>query len=299
MRPIVLPNKSNRTPKSSKNYQQSNKPMFISGANFPNWKKGMNLDLLNVRKILTGSGDMFTNSDDVNASTSNPVLATLAALAAANSSSSSSVSDALQWLETHGISMNNTSTDAAIFQNAFESGQTMSLTEAGKLALNFVKDQQIQSSSVTNSNTNSKNSKVITIVADSAQLPQIISSTKATPIVLVSGSSLPEESQSHSTGQTRFLSNRKNTNSVKIGKTIATTDPKVNNSSKTSNIKHVLISSSANESIQQEIVRERDKLINEVKSLKQELEEYKNKLLEKDKELERYKKQLDELGANH
>ncbi len=273
--------------------------MFISGANFPNWKKGMNLDLLNVRKILTGSGDMFTNSDDVNASTSNPVLATLAALAAANSSSSSSVSDALQWLETHGISMNNTSTDAAIFQNAFESGQTMSLTEAGKLALNFVKDQQIQSSSVTNSNTNSKNSKVITIVADSAQLPQIISSTKATPIVLVSGSSLPEESQSHSTGQTRFLSNRKNTNSVKIGKTIATTDPKVNNSSKTSNIKHVLISSSANESIQQEIVRERDKLINEVKSLKQELEEYKNKLLEKDKELERYKKQLDELGANH
>ncbi|CAG2164502.1 unnamed protein product [Oppiella nova] len=282
MRPIVLPNKANRTSKSPKNYLHSNKPIFPAGVN---WKRGED------------------------GSTANPVLTTLAALAAAGSGCS--VGDALQWLESQGISVNSPATDSAIFQNAFESGQTMSLTEAGKLALNFVKDQQIQrpiqtSSSVTTNVTNSttsgstNSSKVITIVADSAQLPQIISSTQATPIVVVSGSGLSDshDSQSPNPSQKFTQINRKNINTIKINKTLTTTTARLNSISK-SPIKHVLISNSSTDSGFEDIVKERDSLLQELKTTKQLLEEYKNKLLEKDKELSRSRQELQELRAIH
>ena len=233
------------------------------------------------------------------------MLTTLAALAAA--SSNSTVADALQWLESQGISMKDSSSDMALFQNALESGQTMSLTEAGKMALNLVKDQHIQSSSssaTTNTTTNTKNSKVITIVADSAQLPQIISSTQATPIVVVSGSGLTghdtSESQSTSAGHNRFMT-RKSPNTLKItsSKTL-TTNSKMTNLVKTP-VKHVLISNSnsnlANQVNMDYIIRDRDKITLELKATKQQLEECKNKLLEKDKELNKYKLLVEELRA--
>ena len=222
----------------------------------------------------------------------------MATLAAATSGST--VADALQWLESQGISMKDSSTDSAIFQNALESGQTMSLTEAGKMALNLVKDQQIQSSSSVSANTNTsaKNSKVITIVADSAQLPQIISSTQATPIVVVSGSGLTGQDSQESQLQNKFL-NRKNANTLKINKTLNTTNTKMHSIGKTSNIKHLLISNSVNDSNLEEVIRDRDKLSSELKTTKQQLEEYKNKLIEKDKELDKYKQQLEEMRAIH
>lgn len=204
--------------------------------------------------------------------------------------------------------MKDSSTDTALFQNALESGQTMSLTEAGKMALNLVKDQHIQSSSssnTTNTNTNPKNSKVITIVADSAQLPQIISSTQATPIVVVSGSGLTGQdsthSQSTSSGQQRFV-NRKSPNTLKIttSKTL-TPSSKITNLAKAPNVKHVLISnsSSINEVNIEEIIKERDKLSIELKTTKQQLEDYKSRLSERDKELVKYKQLVEELRAIH
>ncbi|CAG2101639.1 unnamed protein product [Medioppia subpectinata] len=272
MRPIVLPNKANRTSKSPKNYLHTNKPVFPTGVN---WKR-----------------------EDGN--TANPVLATLAALAAAGSGCS--VGDALQWLESQGISVNSSATDSAIFQNAFESGQTMSLTEAGKQALNFVKDQHLQrpTQSVTTSANTNANSKLITIVADSAQLPQIINSSSATPIVVVSGSQDSHEMQSQ-----KLTLNRKNTNTIytKIqNKPLTTTTARINSISKAPNIssiKHVVISNSSTDSSFDDIVKERDRLSHELKTTKQLLEEYKNQLLEKDKQLEKNRQELEKLRAIH
>ncbi|XP_054161431.1 GA-binding protein subunit beta-1-like [Oppia nitens] len=280
MRPIVLPNKSNRTSKSPRNYLHSNKPVFPQGIN---WKK-----------------------DDTN-----PILTTLAALAAAGNGMS--VADAFHFLESQGLSINNASTDSGLFQNVLESGQTMSLTEAGKLALNFTKDQNCQkpsqSSSTVTTNTNSgNNSKLITIVADSTQLPQIINSTQSTPIVVVSGSALQDTNDTQTTGNSstqKFtqIQNRKNINNAntfKINKTITTTgNTRFTTIPKAHNIKHVVISNSGTTTTTtiEEIVRERDRLSNELKQLKQELEDYKNKVLEKDNELDKYRQELNDLKS--
>ncbi|BFZ14057.1 hypothetical protein BsWGS_17095 [Bradybaena similaris] len=75
--------------------------------------------------------------DDPTDQSSTSVLATLAALAeatASNSSSHAATSEAMSWLESQGITM--ISGDGSLITSAVESGQTITLTEAGKIALN-------------------------------------------------------------------------------------------------------------------------------------------------------------------
>ncbi|KAH9493028.1 GA-binding protein subunit beta-2 [Bulinus truncatus] len=75
--------------------------------------------------------------DDSTDQSSTSVLATLAALAEAtapNSGNHTSTSEAMSWLESHGITM--ITTDGSLIASAVESGQTITLTEAGKIALN-------------------------------------------------------------------------------------------------------------------------------------------------------------------
>ncbi|CAG5116489.1 unnamed protein product [Candidula unifasciata] len=75
--------------------------------------------------------------DDPTDQSSTSVLATLAALAEATSSNPSShaaTSEAMSWLESQGITM--ISGDGSLITSAVESGQTITLTEAGKIALN-------------------------------------------------------------------------------------------------------------------------------------------------------------------
>ncbi|ELT89609.1 hypothetical protein CAPTEDRAFT_190414 [Capitella teleta] len=75
------------------------------------------------------------------------VLATLAALAEAtgplnaDNATSTTAAETLQWLETHGITMISSSDNSTIVSSSLESGQNLILTEAGKMALNFVKQQ--------------------------------------------------------------------------------------------------------------------------------------------------------------
>lgn len=72
------------------------------------------------------------------------VLATLAALAEATAPNTSqqntATTEAMNWLESQGITMITTS-EGGIITSAIESGQSISLTEAGKIALNFIKQQ--------------------------------------------------------------------------------------------------------------------------------------------------------------
>ncbi|RWS27617.1 GA-binding protein subunit beta-2-like protein, partial [Leptotrombidium deliense] len=272
VRPTVLPNKANRTTKTIKNpiqtqnQQNTNmKPVYIP-ANLPNTQKTINLE--SFKKFLSPGN---TSNND-----SNHVLATLAALAESSSNTSHSNStavanEALQWLESHGIPTSTSSSEDTLFQSALESGQTVSLTEAGKLALNWVKEQN-QSTSSPNSTTH-KNSKVITIVADSTQLPQIISSTQATPIVLVSSASTVQDS-----------SDSKNKKQFKVTRPL--TIPS------TSKIIHQ--PKQLKESQEDEIER----LQKELETVRKQAEDYKTQLREKEKENERYRQQLAAMKAD-
>lgn len=102
-----------------------------------------NLLLQNIRNVKTENAD-----DSAEEGNSTSVLATLAALAEAtaqNTTTSTSTSDAINWLESQGITMISTS-DGNIITSAVESGQTITLTEAGKIALNIIKQQGLSPS---------------------------------------------------------------------------------------------------------------------------------------------------------
>ncbi|VDI76538.1 GA-binding protein transcription factor, beta, partial [Mytilus galloprovincialis] len=72
------------------------------------------------------------------------VLATLAALAEATAPNTiqqnTATTEAMNWLESQGITMITTS-EGGIITSAIDSGQSITLTEAGKIALNFIKQQ--------------------------------------------------------------------------------------------------------------------------------------------------------------
>ncbi|RWS09021.1 GA-binding protein subunit beta-2-like protein [Dinothrombium tinctorium] len=276
VRPTVLPNKANRTTKITKSpiqtpSQQNNvtKQIFVPSS-LTNTQKTINLD--NFKKLLNSS--TTANND------SNTVLARLAALAESSSTSSNTsntaaiATEALQWLESHGLGTSSSGPEDTLFHSALETGQTVSLTEAGKLALNWVKEQN-QSTTTSHSSTN-KNSKVITIVADSTQLPQIINSTQATPIVLVSSSSNIQDSSD---------GNAKNSKQIKVTRpiTISSTSKTVQNQIKPKDSQESLI----------------EKLVKELESVKKQLDDCQQQLREKDKEIERYRQQVDNAKIKH
>lgn len=95
-----------------------------------------------------------SNLEESTEQSSTAVLATLAALAEATApldaanTSSTTAAEALNWLETHGITMISDTDTATIVTSSIENGQTLALTEAGKLALNFVRQENVGQTSV-------------------------------------------------------------------------------------------------------------------------------------------------------
>lgn len=83
-------------------------------------------------------------SSDSSEQQNSSVLATLAALAEATAPNTAqqntATTEAMNWLESQGITMITTS-EGGIISSAIESGQSITLTEAGKIALNFIKQQ--------------------------------------------------------------------------------------------------------------------------------------------------------------
>ncbi|GFV55829.1 GA-binding protein subunit beta-1 [Trichonephila clavipes] len=248
-------------------------------------------NLANIQKSVAASTSVraTSSSDSEESESTDPgctnVLATLAALAEATSPNSSlSTADAMQLLEMHGITML-PSDNSTIVASALEGGQTVSLTEAGKLALTWVKEHQNLSNSSTdvssttnekngNSSTNSQNSttnqKVITIVADQARIPSIISSPQ-TPIVVLSSPSVSTTDSSPATKRMKLSSVKEVPKELTNG-----------------NLLNLRASVSSEED-------EKLKLKEELERIKKEADLYKTQLIQKVHEAEEYKKQLEKM----
>lgn len=222
--------------------------------------------------------------DDVSDQGSTSVLATLAALAEATASNTtSSTTEALQWLETNGITMF-PSDNSTLISSALEGGQTISLTEAGRLALTWVKEQQnlVKSSTVPPAtlsalgsngvqNLASGNQKVITIVADHAPLPPVINNSTP-PVSSMQNNRANSEANCTESPAKRL---RKTTVQTPI-KTYGRTPP-VNNAS---------------------VDREKEKLQRELDEVRRQAEKYRTQLQQKEHEAEQYRKQLEEIRTS-
>ncbi|XP_070178581.1 GA-binding protein subunit beta-1-like isoform X3 [Littorina saxatilis] len=103
-------------------------------------------DPLITETVTTSAVKTEVSSDSEQSSTS--VLATLAALAEATGPihANSSSADAVNWLESQGITMISTTGDGGLITSAVESGQTITLTEAGKIALNYIRQDGLETS---------------------------------------------------------------------------------------------------------------------------------------------------------
>uniref|UniRef100_A0A2L2YFW9 Alpha-latrotoxin n=1 Tax=Parasteatoda tepidariorum TaxID=114398 RepID=A0A2L2YFW9_PARTP len=236
--------------------------------------------LANLQKMGAGSSTttQVTCSSDSEGENSDPgctnVLTALAALAEATAPNASiSTSEALQWLEMNGITMH-PADNSTIVASALEGGQTVSLTEAGKLALRFVKKHQninnnslntssipesTQSTTVTS--TTPSHQRVITIVTDQTRIPSIISSPQ-TPIVVLNN---------------QHTESNPSIKRMKISQVKREEDKQISN---------------GNTDLQED---ESSKLKRELERIKKEAELYKSQLMQKQHEAEEYKKQLEQM----
>ncbi|KAL1423133.1 hypothetical protein MTO96_021509 [Rhipicephalus appendiculatus] len=223
------------------------------------------------------------------------VLATLAALAEATAPHLATLSsnEAVQWLETHGITML-PADNSTIVASALEGGQTISLTDAGKLALNWVKDQQSVAADGTTSEvslsnvTTAGNQKVIAIVTDQSQIPSLVTAGAGqSPFVVVSGATLKaaDGSASHMIIKSPMEPPLKRIRRVSI-------PDKVNGKSAAAPV--VVTESQAKSPVDQE----KDKLQRELEALRKQAEQYKAQLQQKSHEAEQYKKQLEEMKSS-
>lgn len=270
------------TPTSTENAKSSSQRPILLQANLAHIQKAAAAAVGGTTKTISSDSEEGDSSDQ---SCTN-VLATLAALAEATAPNATiSTSEALQWLESHGITMLPTD-NSTVVASAIESGHTVALTEAGKLALNWVRDnptlhnstevpasaqEKTENGNLPNTS-NNLNQKVITIVADHSQLPSIIS--QQAPIVVMGSQSVQSAAAAK-------------TNESPPVKRIKTIVPKKEQIKSIANGKVSSTELSPEE--------ERLKLQRELEKIKKEAELYKVQLLQKAREAEQYRKQLEEM----
>ncbi|KAK7466604.1 hypothetical protein BaRGS_00037327 [Batillaria attramentaria] len=146
--------------------------------------------------VTTSAVKTEVSSDSEQSSTS--VLATLAALAEATApinSANTTTADAVNWLESQGITMISTA-DGGLITSAVESGQTITLTEAGKIALNIMRQDGLGDAKVITIVANQNagelgedGSVLVTVAEDGSELPvegEIVEETEGGVITEVS-----------------------------------------------------------------------------------------------------------------
>lgn len=124
------------------------------------------------------------NKSDNSDQNSTSVLATLAVLAEATApfnAQNPSTAEAVSWLESHGITMISTN-DAGIITSAVESGQSIALTEAGKMALNIIKQQGLTQRADDETVESVIGDEIETVVGDSEQKVITIVTTDETDV---------------------------------------------------------------------------------------------------------------------
>lgn len=92
-----------------------------------------------------------------------------------------STAEAVSWLESHGITMISTN-DAGIITSAVESGQSIALTEAGKMALNIIKQQGLTQRADDETVESVIGDEIETVVGDSEQKVITIVTTDETDV---------------------------------------------------------------------------------------------------------------------
>lgn len=232
--------------------------------------------------------------EETNDQGSTSVLATLAALAetmgplTAQAGNGVSAAETLQWLEQHGITMLS-GDNSTIITSALESGQTISLTEAGKLALNWTKKQNSSNSrnadavetstleqTIENVVANMSNQKVITIVTDQSQIPSLVSGASSGSIVVMANSDLDPsgELMSVTLDSTQEDVTEPETKKIRRGPVI-----------KDENIVDDLAS------------LDRDQLAQRLEEAQRKAKEYEEQLRMKEHEAAEYKKRLDSISS--
>ncbi|KAL4225322.1 Ga binding protein beta chain [Mactra antiquata] len=253
--------------------------------NLTNDNDGSNLLLQNLESVKAENAD-----DSAEEGNSTSVLATLAALAEATAQNTttagSNTSDALNWLESQGITMISTS-DGNIITSAVESGQTVTLTEAGKIALNIIKQQGLDpDESVLHG---------VTSVKDEDGNVTYVAATGTDTLT-------DQDDLQHIQGVT--------SNSIIIQEVCSTDEPvakrmKLADDEDDEPVESTEIdvdamlqkngSGDATELLDEE-ESDQDKLRRELEEIKKQAEAFKEQLKQKDKDLEEYKKALGEIS---
>ena len=237
-------------------------------------QKGLTIE--GLKKLLSGAG-----GDSLSA------LTTLTT--SSNSNGKNPDADAVKWLETQGLEMTESN---SLVDSALDSGKSLNLTEAGKLTLNWVKNQNVNPSS-----SSSGQKKVFTVNNNSVK--------SGTPIILVSSASTGHH-QLESQKLTAIAGNSRKVQpqpqKIKIAKPV--TIAMIPNNS-------VTFTRSSNMSLRQKqtaVVNEKQSIDLEDeeedgdedsvrKLLEQERRQFKAQLADKDREIERLKKQLADLSS--
>lgn len=280
-RPIVLPNKANRTAKIIKPQPSAGNIKQVYHLN----QKGLSIE--NLKKLICGT------------SAAGDSLSTLTTLTTSSNSSNGKNpdADAVKWLETQGLAM--TESDSLV-DSALDSGKSLNLTEAGKLTLNWVRNQNVNPSA--SSSTGPK--KIITVNNSSVK--------GGTPIILVSSASSGHQLESQKltamAGNSRRVQQLSSSQAQKIKITKPVTIAMIPNNSVTftrssnqslRNPKQTTVVVNENQSIDLEDEEDEDGDEDSVprKLLEQERRQFKAQLAEKDREIERLKKQVADLSS--
>ncbi|XP_046371120.1 GA-binding protein subunit beta-1-like isoform X1 [Haliotis rufescens] len=252
-----------------------------------------------------------SKNGEISDQSSTSVLATLAALAEATApinTQNVSSSEAMNWLESQGITMISTA-DGGIITSAVESGQTISLTEAGKIALNLIRQQGLgqavsQDGEVESAIENvvgaeeEEEQKVITIVANQGDT-EIPSNNGGTVLVAVNPdgttteipmeAQMVEESQVDETEITEPLLKKIKTEDGQgevILEEVALTETDALQTEETP----LVMAEDADENDPGQ-----DRLRRQLEEVQKQAEEYKRQLQQKQEEADGYKKKLNEI----
>lgn len=190
----------------------------------------------------------------------------------------------MNWLESQGITMISTS-DGNIITSAVESGQTITLTEAGKIALNIISQQNLEGEVTEEVDTDEVKEQpvnnVITIVTKG-------SGDSETDIMTI-----PVSETISTGGEGDIVIQRVGDEEdseeeppLKRIKTEADSELYIDN----------LLENKDTTTIDPEDSADQETLRKELEEFKRQAEKYKEELMKKDKDLEEYKKQLSQIS---
>lgn len=242
-----------------------------------------NLLLQNMRHIKAESPD---DSNEEGNSTS--VLATLAALAEATAQTNTSTTEAINWLESQGITMIS-ATDGNIISSAVESGHSITLTEAGKIALNIMKQQGLtQDGSTVLQDVDGKEQHVITYVSKEGELQTETAEGIQIHSVATIGAGEAGDMVIHEVGD--IESDEPLRKRQKLSDEPESTEIDVDSMLQKEGAGDSGVADNTDD------ISDQEKLRLELEEIRRQAEEYKQQLKQKDRDLEEYKTKLGEMS---